>query len=274
MKLGIVGKGGIGKTTVSALLAETYAANGKRVLAIDTDSNPNLAYTLGLDAQAADEVPLLPRSLVVGSGSGAITPAELVRDYGVTTPSDVTLLHAMRVTQAGAGCTCSSHATVRSLLGAAIEEEADVTLVDMEAGLEHLSRSGGTLAYVDVLLVVMEPTRKSVLTAGRTLALADELGIPRVYGVGNKAHLPEDAEFFATACAEYGVELAHVIPFDPDVVEADRNGTVLPPGKGRAVRSAVAELVHFLDSSDAERQALMTERDRIDQRLAELQLSD
>ena len=274
MKLGIVGKGGIGKTTVSALLAETYAAQGKRVLAIDTDSNPNLAYTLGLDAKAADEVPLLPRSLVVGSGSGAISPADLVREYGVTTPSDVTLLHAMRVTQAGAGCTCSSHATVRSLLGAAIEEEADVTLVDMEAGLEHLSRSGGTLAYVDVLLVVMEPTRKSVLTAGRTLALADELGIPRVYGVGNKAHLPEDAEFFATACAEYGVELAHVIPFDADVVEADRMGTVLPPGKAQAVRAAVAELVQFLDSSDAERQALITERARIDRRLAELQLSD
>ena len=55
---------------------------------------------------------------------------------------------------------------MRSILAAAIEEEADVTLVDMEAGLEHLSRSGGTLAYADVLLVVMEPSRKSILTAG------------------------------------------------------------------------------------------------------------
>ncbi|HEX2064247.1 MAG TPA: AAA family ATPase [Acidimicrobiales bacterium] len=274
MKLGIVGKGGIGKTTVAALLAETYAAQGKRVLAVDTDSNPNLAYSLGLDAVAADQVPLLPRSLVVGTGSGAVSPADLVLEYGVTTPSNVTLLHAMRVTQAGAGCTCSSHATVRSLLGAAIDEEADVTLVDMEAGLEHLSRSGGTLAYVDILLVVMEPTRKSVLTAGRTLALADELGIPRVYGVGNKANLPEDAEFFASACAEYGVPLAKIIPYDDDVVEADRQGTVIAPGKAPAVRAAVAELVEFLDSNDEQRRALFMERERIDRRLAELQLSD
>jgi CO dehydrogenase maturation factor len=274
MKLGIVGKGGIGKTTISALLAETYAERGKRVLAVDTDSNPNLALSLGLDAAAADRVPLLPRSLVVGAGDGAITPADLLLEYGAETRSGVTLLHAMRVTQAGAGCTCSSHASVRSLLGAAIDEEADVTLVDMEAGLEHLSRAGGTLAYADVLLVIMEPSRKSVLTAARTLALAEELGIPRVYAVGNKAHLPDDAEFFATVAAEYGVPLAHVVPYDPDVVEADRLGTELAPGRGQLVRAAVAELVDFLDSAEEERKALVVERERIDRRLSELQTAD
>ena len=140
---------------------------------------------------------------------------------------------------------------MRSLLGAAIEEEADVTLVDMEAGLEHLSRSGGTLAYADVLLVVMEPSRKSILTAARTLALADELGIPRVYGVGNKARLPDDAEFFEKVAAEYGVPLAGIVPHDPDVVEADRSGTPLAPGAGRAVRTAVAEIVRFVDDAMA-----------------------
>ena len=102
MKLGVVGKGGVGKTTLSALLAQAYVARSQSVLAIDTDSNPNLAFSLGLDAHQADEVPLLPRSLVVGSNAG-ITPAELVRQYGRTTPSEVTLLHAMRITQAGAG---------------------------------------------------------------------------------------------------------------------------------------------------------------------------
>ncbi len=103
MKLGIVGKGGVGKTTISALISQEYAARGKRVLAIDTDSNPNLAYSLGLDARQADDVPLLPRSLVVGGGDGAMTPADLVREYGAETPASVTLLHAMRITQAGAG---------------------------------------------------------------------------------------------------------------------------------------------------------------------------
>ncbi len=135
---------------------------------------------------------------------------------------------------------------MRSILGAAIEEEADVTLVDMEAGLEHLSRSGGTLAYADVLLVVMEPSRKSILTAGRTIVLAEELGIPRVYGVGNKAQ-PGDEEFFRQVCAEYNVPLAGIVPADDDVVDADRSGSVLAPGRGQAVRDAVDEIVRYVD---------------------------
>ncbi len=136
---------------------------------------------------------------------------------------------------------------MRSILGAAIEEEADVTLVDMEAGLEHLSRSGGTLAYADVLLVIMEPSRKSILTAGRTIVLADELGIPRVYGVGNKAELPADAEFFETTCAEYNVPLAGIVPADEDVVDADRAGILLAEGRGGAVHEAVDRIVAYVD---------------------------
>jgi len=136
---------------------------------------------------------------------------------------------------------------VRSILGAAIEEEADVTLVDMEAGLEHLSRSGGTLAYADVLLVIMEPSRKSILTAGRTIILAAELGIPRVYGVGNKAVLPDDAEFFRTVCAEYDVPLAGIVPASVDVAEADRRGSPLTPEEGEPVRQAIHEIIHYVD---------------------------
>ncbi len=103
MKLGVVGKGGTGKTTIAALLAQTYAEQGRRVLAVDTDSNPNLAQNLGLDLGVTDEVPVLPRSLAVGGGDGAMTPAQLIDEYGILTPSEVTILHAMRVSQAGAG---------------------------------------------------------------------------------------------------------------------------------------------------------------------------
>ncbi len=246
MKVGIVGKGGVGKTTVSALIAEAYTAQGKRVVAIDTDSNPNLGVSLGLTLDETEAIPVLPRALIVGTGGNA-SAADLLLEYGRATPVGATLLSAIRVTEAGAGCTCGGHATVRSLLGSALEEEADVALVDMEAGLEHLSRSGGTLAHADVLLVIMEPSRKSVITAARTVALAEELGIPRTYAVGNKARLPEDAEFFEERCAEHGVPLAGVIPYAPVVAEADRAGLSLGVEGAEAVREAVAKVLSYVD---------------------------
>src|SRR2546421_9068998 len=118
----------------------------------------------------------------------------------------------------------------------------------MEAGLEHLSRSGGTLAYADVLLVVMEPSRKSILTAGRTIILAKELGLKRVYGVGNKAR-PGDEEFFAEVCAEYNVPLAGLVPENDEVAEADRAGTILHEDDGEPVRDAVRRIVDFVDDA-------------------------
>lgn len=137
---------------------------------------------------------------------------------------------------------------MRSILGAAIEEEADVTIVDMEAGLEHLSRSGGTLAYADVLLAIMEPTRKSIITAARTKVLAEELGIPRTVGLGNKARLPDDRTFYEEVCAEYGVPLAGVIPYDLGVVDADRTGTIMSADQGAPVRQEIARVLDFLEA--------------------------
>ena len=89
MKIGIVGKGGVGKTTMSALVARFYAARGLRVVAVDTDSNPNLGLSLGLDVQQTEAIPVLPRSLVVGQG-GDCTVDEVLARYGTQTPAGVT----------------------------------------------------------------------------------------------------------------------------------------------------------------------------------------
>ncbi len=251
LKLGVVGKGGVGKTTVSGLLARAYSERGRRVVAIDTDSNPNLGLSLGLSLAETEAVPVLPRSAVVGAG-GTTAARDLISEYGRATPAGPTLLSAIKVAEAGAGCTCGGHATVRSLLADALAD-VDVTLVDMEAGLEHLSRSGGTLAYADVLLVVCEPTRKSVLTAARTRALAEELGIPRVVGVGNKSRGPEDVDFFRTTLEREQIPVAGVLPYDAGVAAADRGGTVDPTTLQPDVQATVAEIVAAIDSLTAPR---------------------
>jgi CO dehydrogenase maturation factor len=247
MKLGVVGKGGAGKTTVAALLAEAYVAGGRRVVAIDTDSNPNLGISMGLSLEETESVPVLPRSMLVGV-RGDVTADELIGEYGTATPVGATLLSAIKVTEAGAGCTCGGHATVRSLLSDALADRADVTLIDMEAGLEHLSRSGGTLAHADVLLVVMEPSRKGVLTAARTLPLAEELGIPFTVGLGNKARLPDDRRFFEDLCAEHGVPLAGVVPHDDEVVAASRTGQRLTASSAPTVREEIDAVIAHLDT--------------------------
>lgn len=247
-RIGVVGKGGVGKTTVSGLLARAYAAAGRRVVAIDTDSNPNFGLTLGLSLAETEEVPVLPRNALVGAGGGAPAADQLVALFGRPTPAGVTLLSAIKVADAGAGCTCSGHATVRSLLAEALQD-VDVTLVDMEAGLEHLSRSGGTLAHADALLVVCEPTRKSVLTATRTAALAADLGIPHVLAVGNKARTADDEAFLRSALEEAGLPPAAVLPHDPQVADADRAGTAGLTPVSAPVAAAVAQTMAAVDAA-------------------------
>lgn len=245
MKIGVVGKGGVGKTTVSALIARTLQQRGRRVLAVDTDSNPNLGFSLGLDFDEIEAVPTVPRSMVVGT-RGDLTVEEIMADYGIPTPAGVTLMSALRVDEAGAGCTCGGHATVRSLLGQALESEVDDTIIDMEAGIEHLSRSGGTLAHADVLVLVMEPSRKAVITAERTIGLATELGVGAWVGVGNKAGDDEQRSILESLCAEHGVPLDIVLPTSDAVTHADRLGALLARDEANDVWSAVDGLVDRL----------------------------
>lgn len=245
MKIGIVGKGGVGKTTTSSLLARALVERGRRVLAVDTDSNPNLGLSLGLGPEATESLAPIPRSMVVGR-RGDMTVDELMDEYAVLTPEGVTLMSALRVDEAAAGCTCGGHATVRSLLGEALHSETDDTIVDMEAGIEHLSRSGGTLAHADVLVLIMEPSRKAVITAQRTIGLAADLGITRCVGVGNQVDSDEALAALQELCAEHGVPLDVVIPSDRSLAAADRVGEPLDRGDAPEVWAAVEMLVDAL----------------------------
>ena len=101
----------------------------------------------------------------------------------------------------------------------------DVTVLDMEASIEHLTR--GTVANVDALLVVTEPYYRSLETAGRTMPLAHELGLERVWIVANKVRGERDEAAIREYCARRGFEIVGMVPFDESVVEADRQGRAL-----------------------------------------------
>lgn len=220
------------------------AARGLRTLAVDTDVSPNLALSLGLDQAGIDSARSVPRALVSGRGGGSITPGQVVSGYGMATPSGVTLLHAMTSSDDVGGCTCAAHASARGLLASALDE-ADVAVLDMEAGLEHLERPSGTVAHTDLLLVVMEPSRKSAVTAERMVAQAVNHGIGRVALVGNKA-TDDDLATFSEAAATFGTRLAGLVPHDEGIVEADRAGAVLTLGDGGLRAGVEGILASFL----------------------------
>jgi CO dehydrogenase maturation factor len=111
---------------------------------------------------------------------------------------------------------------VRSIVGEIVSGSKQVTVMDMEASIEHMSR--GTVRHADVLLVVLEPYYRSMETAGRIVPLARGLGIERIYGIANKIRNPQDREAVEAYCRNHELELIASVPFDENVVEADRTG--------------------------------------------------
>jgi len=112
---------------------------------------------------------------------------------------------------------------VRGVLRGLVSTTSRMTVVDLEAGLEHLSR--GTARHVDTLLLIAEPYFKSLEAAQRSFALARDLGIRRICMVANKIRSPRDEDTVREFAGRHTVTVAGVIPFDPAVVEADERGT-------------------------------------------------
>jgi CO dehydrogenase maturation factor len=119
---------------------------------------------------------------------------------------------------------CGAHATVRGFLGELVERSGDAydVVVDMEAGLEHLSR--GTGRHVSRFLAVVEPYYRSMETARRVADLARELGITDVRAVINKVRNSGDREAVSAFCARHGLSVAGDVPFDDGLIDAERAG--------------------------------------------------
>jgi CO dehydrogenase maturation factor len=225
MKLAVAGKGGSGKTSISGTLARLMARDGRSVLAIDGDTNPNLALTLGIPADRINDLPVLPTGLLERGENGfelKSSLAELRSTHSVDGPDGVTLLVMAHPHEedAGTGCYCGMHATVRELIDSATDADADVTLLDTEASPEHLTR--GTAKYADLMLTVVEPYYKSLETGRRMAELARGLGLERVLLVANKVRDRNERAAVEEFARKHDLQIAAVVPYDEKLLEAER----------------------------------------------------
>jgi CO dehydrogenase maturation factor len=251
MKVAVSGKGGVGKTTIAALLATALAQANRKVVAVDADPDSNLAACLG--HRSPEEIrPLIELHDLIEERTGVkpgtrggmfrLNPRvdDIPDEYGVDI-GGVKVLILGRLKQGGAGCYCPENALLLSLTTHLLLDPDCDLILDMEAGIEHLTR--GTVAAVDWLLVVVEPGRRSLETARRIMDLARDLGLAKVGVVLNKVSCPADEAFVRDELEDVG--LLASLPYSEQLRRLDREHSPVTAAND-GVGSAIGELLASL----------------------------
>jgi len=260
MKIAVSGKGGVGKSTLSAALALLMARQGRKILAVDADPAESLASYLGfMPAEASRIVPISRQIKLIEERTGA-----KVKQYGqvfqlnpkvddiaprfAQTKNGVALLVLGAIEGGGTGCACPESTLLRALVTDLVLYKEDSLILDMEAGVEHLGR--GTARGVDVMLVVVEPSLRSVETARKVEQLAGEIGLENIRFVGNKVASPADESFIAGSF-EPGRVLG-TIPFSEELRLSERERRSVLEGLNAGVEGRFKGLLDALDRLSAE----------------------
>jgi CO dehydrogenase maturation factor len=251
MKIALTGKGGVGKSTLAAMIARVVRDQDSKVVAIDADPDMNLATILEVPRERKITPIIEMKELIAertGTEVGQPAPFftmnpkvdDIPESYWVD-KNGIKLLVMGTVQRGGGGCACPENAFLKSLLGHMMIARKEWVILDMEAGIEHLGR--GTALGVDVMLVVVEPNRTSAETAHRIRKLAADIGIKNVKVVGNKVRSPSDEKLIRNACE--GLDILGYLPLSEQIRQISTGETSLEQIDGQTldpVRTLVQRL--------------------------------
>lgn len=232
----ITGKGGVGKTSLTALLAGALAQHGYDVLAVDADPQMNLPYALGMPTEEVRQiVPLSDNADYVEEKTGArpgegwgllfrLNPdvRDVVDRFGAPAFDGVRALVMGTVTQPAAGCLCPENSLLDAVVGMLSLRDGEAILMDTQAGVEHFGRA--IARGFHQAIVVSDPTFNGVQVALHTARLARDLEIPAVHLVLNRARNDRDVDrAFERIETEGGFPFAsqHVLPYDEELLETE-----------------------------------------------------
>jgi CO dehydrogenase maturation factor len=254
LKLAITGKGGVGKTTLCSLLAYSFVGQGYQVLAVDADPSPCLGAALGFPEEAVRSLrPIGEMEELIAERTGAQPGAfggyfrlnprveDLPDAYSVV-HRGVRLLELGAVERGGSGCICPESVLLRSLVTHILLRRNEVVLLDMYAGVEHLGRA--TADAVDAMLVVAEPTERSLATAEQIRSLASDLSLQRLFLVGSKIRDPADRKYIVERAP--GWEVIGYLPEDVAARDADRRRVPVWDLSGELAKEAEAIRVRLV----------------------------
>ncbi|MCJ7736674.1 MAG: carbon monoxide dehydrogenase accessory protein CooC [Anaerolineae bacterium] len=244
-QIAVSGKGGVGKTTLSALLAHVFSERGRSVIAIDADPAGGLAQALGFPQELISQVtPVAEMSDLIYERTGAkpgtsggffsLNPRvdDIPERFSIAS-AGIRFLRLGTIESGGSGCICPESAMLRALVTHLLLYNDEMLILDMEAGVEHLGRA--TAQAVDAFVVVIEPGRRSLATAARIGQLAADIGITRVYAVGNKVRGESDWDFLKS---ESPVPLVGYLSANTELTEADMHGVGVFGNAPQAVAEA------------------------------------
>lgn len=256
MKLAITGKGGVGKTTITSLLAQVYASMNYRVIAIDANPDSNLATAMGFSSDDIKNViPIAEMADLIEERTGAkpgtigsifkLNPKvdDLPEKYSIKR-GNIMLLIMGTVKRGGAGCLCPESALLKSLTSYLVLRSSEMVIMDMDAGLEHLGR--GTARAVDAFIIVVEPGQRSFQTARSIAKLAHDLDVNKLFIIGSKTKNERDRDFIRKTLSDFNI--LGFIDYDSNIIRADRMGLNVYETASRAVKQMI-EIQKKIDES-------------------------